>query len=58
MLVLYGMNATTALSATIVYHAIALWIPTLWGTCAFLSLRRSRGQPMTLRPMPNERSDT
>jgi uncharacterized membrane protein YbhN (UPF0104 family) len=58
MLVLYGMNATTALSATIVYHAIALWIPTLWGTCAFLSLRRSRGQRMTLRPMPNERSDT
>jgi uncharacterized membrane protein YbhN (UPF0104 family) len=49
MLVLYGVNATTATAATLVYHAIALWIPAIWGTIAFLILRRSRGEPLTLR---------
>ncbi len=50
MLVLYGVPATLATAATVVYHAIALWIPALWGTIAFLILRRTRGQPLTLRP--------
>ncbi len=31
MFVLYGVNATTATSATIVYHAISLWVPAMWG---------------------------
>jgi uncharacterized membrane protein YbhN (UPF0104 family) len=49
LLVLYGVNATRAAAATIVYHAIALWVPAMWGTIAFLLLRRTRGEPLTLR---------
>ena len=36
MLVLYHVHATTATAAAVVYHAIALWIPALWGTVAFV----------------------
>ena len=50
MLVLYGAAATTATAATVVYHAIALWIPAMWGTVAFVILRRTRHEPITLRP--------
>ncbi len=50
MLVLYGVNATAATAATLVYHAIALWIPSLLGTAAFLVLRRARGEPIRLHP--------
>jgi len=55
MLVLYGVAATPAAAATIVYHAIALWIPAMWGTVACLVLRRTRHQPLTLRPTLAER---
>ncbi len=55
MFVLYGVSATRATAAEIIYHAIALWIPAMWGTGAFLVLRRSRGQPLTLRPSREER---
>ena len=50
MFVLYGVSATLATAATVVYHAIALWIPAMWGTIAFLILRRTRHEPITLRP--------
>jgi uncharacterized membrane protein YbhN (UPF0104 family) len=50
MFALYGVPATLATAATVVYHAIALWVPALWGTAAFLILRRTRGKPLTLRP--------
>jgi len=50
MLVLYGVAATPAAAATLVYHAIALWIPAMWGSVAFLVLRRTRHQPITPRP--------
>jgi len=50
MLVLYGVAATPAAAATIVYHAISLWIPAMWGTVAFLILRRTRHEPLILRP--------
>jgi uncharacterized membrane protein YbhN (UPF0104 family) len=39
-LVLYGADAVTSTAAVIVYHAIALWVPALVGTAAFLLLRR------------------
>jgi uncharacterized membrane protein YbhN (UPF0104 family) len=55
MFVLYGVNATTAASATVVYHAISLWIPAMWGTVAYVLLRRTRNQPLTLRPSREER---
>jgi uncharacterized membrane protein YbhN (UPF0104 family) len=50
MFALYGVSATDATAATVVYHAIALWIPAAWGTIAFLVLRRTRRQPLELRP--------
>jgi uncharacterized protein (TIRG00374 family) len=56
MLVLYGVGATVATAATLVYHAIALWIPAVWGTIAFLILRRTRDQPVTPRS-PRQHSD-
>jgi uncharacterized membrane protein YbhN (UPF0104 family) len=49
-LVLYGVRATPAAAATLVYHAISLWIPAVWGTVAFVLLRRHRGEPLNLRP--------
>lgn len=55
MLVLYGMSATTATAATLVYHAISLWIPAMWGTIAFLILRHTRREPLELRPTRAER---
>jgi uncharacterized membrane protein YbhN (UPF0104 family) len=50
MFVLYGVSATLCTAATVVYHAIALWIPAMWGTIAFIILRRTRDEPITLRP--------
>ncbi len=50
MFVLYGVSATASTAATIVYHAIALWVPAMWGTVAFIILRRTRHEPITLRP--------
>ena len=50
MFAIYGVSATVATAATVVYHAIALWIPAMWGTVAFLILRRTRHEPLTLRP--------
>ena len=55
MFVLFGVAAAPATSATLVYHAISLWVPATWGTVAFLMLQRSRGQPVTLRPPREER---
>jgi uncharacterized membrane protein YbhN (UPF0104 family) len=49
MFALYHVNASIATAATVVYHAISLWIPAMWGTVAFLLLRKSRGQPISLR---------
>jgi uncharacterized membrane protein YbhN (UPF0104 family) len=48
---LYGVRSTFAASATIVYHAIALWVPATWGTIAFLLLRRSRHEPINWRSL-------
>jgi len=54
MLVLYDVHATTAAAAAVVYHAIALWIPAVWGTAAYIRLRRSRREPLPPRA-PRER---
>jgi uncharacterized membrane protein YbhN (UPF0104 family) len=55
MFVLFGVNDTMATSATIVYHAISLWVAATWGTIAFLLLRRSRNEPITWRRPRAER---
>ena len=39
-LVIYGVDATDATAAVIIYHAIALWVPAVMGTIEFLLLRR------------------
>ena len=57
MLVLYGVNATSATAATVVYHGIALWIPAMWGTLAFIILRRTRHKQLTPRPTFAERRE-
>ena len=54
MLVLYGLGGTVAAAATLVYHAIALWVPAIWGTVAFILLQRTKNQPITLRNPPEE----
>jgi uncharacterized membrane protein YbhN (UPF0104 family) len=55
MFVLYGVNATVATAATIVYHAIALWVPAMWGTVTYIILRLTKNQPLELRPTLAER---
>jgi uncharacterized protein (TIRG00374 family) len=54
MFALFGVGATRAAAATIVYHAISLWVPLMWGTIAFVRLRRSRHEPLELRPPTTE----
>jgi uncharacterized membrane protein YbhN (UPF0104 family) len=49
MLVLYGVGGTVATAATLVYHAIALWVPAVWGTAAFFVLQKTKRQPVVLR---------
>ncbi len=52
MLTLYGTSATTATAVVLIYHAISLWIPALWGTLAYTMLRRSISQPLVARDAP------
>jgi uncharacterized membrane protein YbhN (UPF0104 family) len=49
MLVLYGVGGTVATAATLAYHAIALWVPAIWGTIAFIVLQKTKRQPIILR---------
>jgi uncharacterized membrane protein YbhN (UPF0104 family) len=49
MLVVYGAKASNATAAVIAYHTIALWVPMLIGTIAFIRLQRSVGQPLVTR---------
>ncbi len=54
MLVLYGVGGTVATAATLVYHAIALWVPAVWGTIAFIILQKTKRRPIILRNPPEE----
>lgn len=55
VLVLYGVDARSAAAATLVYRGISLWIPAIWGTVAYIVLRRTRDRP--LRPRSGETQD-
>ena len=56
MFALYGGTAASlATAATVVYHAISLWVPALWGTVAFVILQRTRHRPIKPRPPRAER---
>lgn len=49
MLLLFGARpASMVLAAVITYRAISLWIPSIIGGIAFLSLRREIGQPLVV----------
>jgi uncharacterized membrane protein YbhN (UPF0104 family) len=56
-LVLYGMPPASAAAAVLVYHAIALWVPSVGGLIAYTLLRRklvqanAESRPVT-RPAP------
>lgn len=49
-LVLYGVDLAPATAAVLLYRAIALVLPAILGTIAFLILRRSLDEPLVLRP--------
>ena len=49
MLVIDGAGGTVATAATLAYHAIALWVPAIWGTIAFFVLQKTKRQPIILR---------
>jgi uncharacterized membrane protein YbhN (UPF0104 family) len=40
-LLLYGLPAAPTAAAVVLYHAIALWVPSIGGTVGFVRLRRS-----------------
>jgi uncharacterized membrane protein YbhN (UPF0104 family) len=40
-LLLYGLPAVPTAAAVVLYHAIALWVPTLGGTAGFVRLRKT-----------------
>jgi uncharacterized membrane protein YbhN (UPF0104 family) len=46
-LALYGLPLAPAAAAVLVYHAIALWLPTILGSVAFARLRRTLGEPLS-----------
>jgi uncharacterized membrane protein YbhN (UPF0104 family) len=51
MLLLFGARpASAVVAAVVIYRAISLWLPSIIGAVAFLSLRREIGKP--LRPQP------
>ncbi len=54
MLVIYGVGGTVATAATLVYHAISLWVPAVWGTIAFFVLQKTKRKPVVLRNPPEE----
>ncbi len=52
MLVLFGAPAAPATAAVLIYHAVALWVTVVFGTVAFVLLRRTLGEPLLPRPEP------
>jgi hypothetical protein len=41
MLVIYGVGLAPATAAVLAYRAIALWVPAVLGSVAFVGLRRT-----------------
>lgn len=57
MLVLYGIPSTAATGAELAYHAIALWVPSLLGTAAFILMRRQIASGNVKPRVPSTRKD-
>jgi uncharacterized membrane protein YbhN (UPF0104 family) len=55
MLLLYGVRpASFVLAAVLTYRAISLWVPSVIGSVAFLSIRREIGRPLAVRAQAAE----
>jgi uncharacterized membrane protein YbhN (UPF0104 family) len=53
MLLLFGVRpASFVLAAVLTYRAIALWVPSIIGSAAFLSIRREIGRPLVAKARP------
>ena len=52
-LILYRLPAADVLTAVLLYHTIALWLPTIGGTIAFIGARHDLHPPPT-GPSPND----
>lgn len=52
VLVLYGLPATASVSAVLLYHAIAIWVPGLGGVAAWLPVRRRATVPSAASTAP------
>lgn len=53
-LLLFNFPVTETAAAAILYHGIALWVPTIGGTVGFAGLRRAIARrPATLTPVPS-----
>lgn len=56
MLLLFGVKpASFVLAAVLTYRAIALWVPSVIGSIAFLSIRREIGRPLVAQAQAAER---
>jgi hypothetical protein len=51
-LVIYGLSPTAAVSAVIVYHSIAIWVPGVGGLVAWLATRRRRAVAYPVVSLP------
>jgi uncharacterized protein (TIRG00374 family) len=52
MLAVYGASFSTAAAATLVYRAVALWVPTLVGALAYALLRLDLRRPVVVAEVP------
>jgi uncharacterized membrane protein YbhN (UPF0104 family) len=57
-LILYGLPAAPTAAAVVLYHAIALWVPTLGGTYGFARLRGSVASRTGLKVLPGADAQT
>lgn len=56
MLLLFGVKpASFVLAAVLTYRAISLWVPSLIGSVAFLSIRREIGRPLVAQTQAVQR---
>jgi uncharacterized protein (TIRG00374 family) len=51
LMVIYGINATNATAATLVYHTITVWIPAVLGTSAYILVKRTKDHPINLNKL-------
>lgn len=53
MMLLYGIKFKEAIAATVVFHAIMLFIPLIAGLVSYFILLRTQHEPLKLKPLSN-----